>query len=374
MHITTRFAAGFRPLFQGNRGAQKHSNHPLNHPPKVALVDLVATSKVDIDGDGIGDMPHHELVRRILKAYCPSAQVTKLLTQLSPGKHPERQIAEVFNGIAEQAEGGNYYDAVCIPLGIESKYSDIELPDRELSPKNIINQRAAINRELNDETEKRWQFIPPVVAAIERLIKTGTPVYIAAGNYGSDAFSFLNVVHQAIQVGALHGNRKAPYSVDNSVINRWEQGFYEVSKVKGGYDLTGDNVPEVLDSEVSGQVSLGHHLVGKPASQVMANEKTLELLAKPDKAHAAQFLYPITLLRQHHLLSDLYDAECLLYGDYAAFNPKTSGFIPGFRVKSGRVVYDPGDTGKLNVVNYLSGTSLAAPKATAIDLQRQLVG
>src|SRR5262249_44729468 len=55
-----------------------------------------------------------------------------------------------------------------------------------------------------------------------------------------------------VNVGALTANdRKAAYSGDTSLVNRWERGSYGITAVNGGYDLNGNGTPDVTREDTS---------------------------------------------------------------------------------------------------------------------------
>jgi hypothetical protein len=343
--------------------------------PKVAVVEYQTPLCIDIDGDGIPDLNHATVVERFIKAFCPQAEIRQILSS-----REHKGLGKKFQDIARNRGA---FDAVSFTVTESTHISEIIVNGKPPSTGELHMLRRDILaglRQYQDEAAQQFRF---ALTMIRKVIQQGTKVYIGAGNNGPDTFNFYNLAGKAVNVGALDAQgRKAAYSADNSLLNRFEQGTFNIYKVSDGYDITGNGEPDVKNEEVSGKEPLINRFVGKPLMEVLGTNQDIENLKSVmkrgwqavtpgEKLSLEHLLYPVELLASMGCIQARDFKKSKELGDFA--------FILGEQVKlgyrldaKGCITYDPAGTGKTGVVSYVTGTSFAVPVALAKDLQRSL--
>ncbi|OGH99377.1 MAG: hypothetical protein A2104_07920 [Candidatus Melainabacteria bacterium GWF2_32_7] len=408
--------------------------------PLVAIVGNFDQKIIDIDGDSIPDLSHEETISRIVKATCPDIQIKPFKIEghkNNPDYFDLDQALEKLSEISEIVENGEKIDAVNVSLGKEILINTFrECTGLPVNGENIINYKDQIREWLKNPSIplavktiidfkepgksgrmiQEFKTINKIIDAIEQITDKGVPVYIGAGNEGPEYFNILALAKGSIPVGALDAkSNKKSFSADNSLINRFEQGIYNISAVTDkdntiiGYDLTGDNKPEVLANEVSGGESKVKPYIGKSIETVIAQEDDYTKLI--DMINQASLIRKIKSIPDYELspreaelaknIKNVTNHDIGLFFDEYTMNKKSKKVLFSidaiahlyqlnsektdklklegnyinapldliFKLNSNKkIVFDPDNSGR-SAINEIFGTSFASPKAMAIDIK-----
>ena len=211
---------------------------------------------------------------------------------------------------------------------------------------------------------------------IQELVNLGVPVYLAGGNDGNDIFNLYSLVDGVNTVGATDSKGKIEkYSPTNSLVNIFAQGTFNVSEIKDkdgkvtAYDYTGDGKPDIPVSDVSGKGSRVKYFIGKSIADIKADEKERRLLSNLTQADSENFFNIVSCNKDiettiNNMKNKLFISKLKEYGKFTdiegQFEFKTD--------KIGKLIFDPDNSGR-EAVNYIEGTSFAAPFALAYDLK-----
>jgi len=269
--------------------------------PLVAIISNFDQKVIDIDGDNIPDLSHGDTISRIVKSFYPDIKIQELKIKNNKDgsfnmTEPILRLKELANAIDNEEK----IDAVNISLGQEIEINTLrECTGLPLDRENLKDYKTQIRNWLknpsipfapkaildlqhpgkSDRLIQEFKVFNQAIEAIEQITNKGIPVYISAGNEGSEYFNILALAERSIPIGAQDSKGiKESFSADNSLINRFEQGIYNISPITDknnlttNYDLTGDNKPEVFSNEVSGGESKVKPYIGKQLNSVLAQE------------------------------------------------------------------------------------------------------
>lgn len=414
--------------------------------PTVALVEKFDGKVVDIDGDNIPDLSHGDLLFRMSRSIYPEASIKKYAinsTSADPYEFDVDTLCLQLNKLSKDIAKGEKISAVNLSL---SKDIDIDFlrncsnisitrenlsdkraelrnwfknPKLSLQAKTLINYKSKNNKS-SENIEEEFRKINNVLESIESITRKGVPVYTAAGNKGPEFINIFNIANGVIPVGANNTRGEIlGLSGNNSLVNRYEQGIYNVSEIQEksgktiGYDITGSGKTEVKNSEVSGQSPAVKPYLNKNIKDVMANDEDYlsligmtnsTLLIKkirnmptydldPEQARLAKsvkdvtnydigvffdqdamsrkstkVLFPINGIANIYKLPSDKVAELKSKGNYV-----NASLNLAFKInKAGTVIYDPDKSGR-QAINEINGTSLSVIKAWAKDLKNKFL-
>lgn len=233
--------------------ANIHKNEAENKPSTIGVLDRYVGPKKEIgiklDIDRTYDLNHGDVVNEYIKNGGKNISTQRI---------DSRDSAEIMAKRLEAVANKEYmdYDALNISMTQPMKYSDVE---RLLGIKGVTPETLAEKREEIIEKHKNTEGFEnnyKSIKAIEKTVKGGTPVYIAAGNY-SDQFNLLTLAKGSVSVGALEtegpdkGKPMNGFS-HNTEIDLYYPGKYKVSKIKGSDErLFGNNNKGKLDPNKS---------------------------------------------------------------------------------------------------------------------------
>ena len=258
------------PLFNSQNKTQM-SVFEKKHPV-VAEIDDFANKDIYIDPyDWTCDMTHGEAVASFIKAQCPAANIQRM-GNLKPEDNLDFSITKSLKELSDSIDKGEKIDAVNMSIGIAiaikklAKATGLPLNRKNLHQyqneiRNWIknNDNKSIEKKLGLDKETN---LKEILENIEKITSKGIPVYIAAGNgrfdaVGAACINLFSLANGVTTVGALEkdGKTKTNYSGDHSLVNKWEIGDNSIKRTKKdgkwGYDINGDNNPEILEENTS---------------------------------------------------------------------------------------------------------------------------
>lgn len=236
----------------GNNQQANNKNRTEDNTRRIAVVDNFK-DKLDIDGDGKGDISHGDLCCIFLKQSNPDAKIDRLDVS-GGGSFGGHDSAKLFDKLSQIAnKGNNYYDGVSLSQSAEQAYGN-----GPLTADNLKNYKSQINQEVKNDQEYGG-----IINKLEEIAGNGTPVYTSSGNK-SDIFDYYSAAEGVTSVGAeyIEGTNKDKYSV-NSLTDKLSNGeftSYDVITQGGkdtgrvlGLDITGDGKVDVPVSMLSGK-------------------------------------------------------------------------------------------------------------------------
>lgn len=343
-------------------------------PPRIAVIDDFGAKRMDIDGDNVPDLSHGELVTRLLLSQCPQARITRLDvnppdTQPLPPENStvlfRQHYQNIFSTVNMLQPG--QFDSINLSMGVQTP-----LPSDQIS----LPEAKRILRDFWISSNSSLQLLAARTAqTLAGLAKQGERIFLAAGNGGRGTANVYGLIPGVINVGATSANPQVltDYTHRHSLVTDYTQGTFAVAKVRGGYDLTGDAKPEILDKEVSGGTPFVSRFVGKPLAEVLASEKELRAIHAQHRAgirreKMTELQHRLVPLNELHRIG-LLDNDALVFyrtlGDYAALNPRpymATGAWNVFKTdKNGRINYDPDGSRRKGAVQVIEGASFSAP-------------
>lgn len=328
----------------------------------------------DLDGDGIPEISHGDLVAAVLE--------TTGKTYI-PYNIPERVTAghsiNIFLDIADKIAGGhipkpsyiNYSSGVFYDLRRLNRL----VPDLTLTPENIGSYRKEILAGLleNDPDRHNYRLLHEAMSKLEAM---GVTTVTATGNNFSPAMAnIMSFMPGTVTGSALErdGITPAPYANTNSSADYHRKGEVFAREVSGGIDIDGDDIPEFR--AVSGDRKIIAEYEGKKPEDILrtipaylqAHKKFPDLLRaamqrrppeegiyRSQDIYELFYAYPLTAQHQRDMQN---------YGEYIHYPTLTP-----FRKKAdGTLDYDPAGNGDPAIVSDFRGTSYIPPRLC--DLQ-----
>jgi hypothetical protein len=266
---------------------------------------------VDVDGDGLADLPHGEVVQAFLTAKLPRAEVTPLpLTSADPAAL-SRALDDVLKAVKAEKDRGNTQPfGVNLSLGTQYVARDNQpaLPttveglarvtgQRELTPDTLARQRADIRKALSaplaadarpDAEMSGYRTWAPAIERLEKLTEAGVVVTIGAGNLAQtpDKQHPVNLLSLASGVDTVAAtdpfDRPIERFTRNSLVTRSAQGSFMMNRTDDGVDLNGDGKTDVPRAKLTGNgsVALFYMLEG---TSIAAPNALAERLSQPSR-------------------------------------------------------------------------------------------
>lgn len=368
---------GSKPKPYNSVSFGKNQDSFVKTKPKVAVIDEFSKPTIDINSDGIKDVPHGRLVESIIKSIIDVDVIEltnnnniKILTDFIP-----EQIKKI--------EDDDTIDAVNISAGLSKSLriiaTKVGIPN--LTKDNIDQYREKIREYL---LESKADNVYKVIESVEKLTEKGIPVYFAAGNKGAEFVNLFGVARGAINVGGNNANgAKFITSADNSML-RFNRGVYGVAKIFDkignlvGYNVSSTNKPEFAINEVSSGVPIVEKYVGKSIKKFLASDQDFSTKVNHDE-HPFNFdidnesfikdkLFAVKGLSKRNGLSpEALDLLIKNNYNYATFDNKFYFTLD----KDKKIKYDPDGSHRENLVGAIRGTSFASPTELANDLLKK---
>lgn len=253
-------------------------NFPISqsatNPSDFSEAEILLNPKgriVDIDGDGIPELFHGELVEAIARQ---SGHKTERLNMEGSLSLPE--LAEFLEPVVEEIESGKKrYSRINLsqenPLRLSAFKADL-FPDDptfpEIDATNIAQYRDRI-------FEKFWQDRPDLKIKelseiFRRLEKAGVPVIVAGGNFGPSFVNLFSMMPGVLTVGSLdHKGDRLHTSANNSLVRHWVLGVVVPKMAGGGVDINGDGKPDFPKSQLTDGTPIVSAYHGKPVSTMV---------------------------------------------------------------------------------------------------------
>lgn len=238
-----------------------------NGPKTYVIVDNYKTKTMDIDADAIADLSHGEVVEKMLLSKHPDAKIIRY--DVAGGKKEldgdTKKIEDAFDDISKRIDSGEKIDGVNFSFADNKKISTIsKCVKGQICNDNISEKestvKSSIYSKLNSPSE--------AIESIEKVTSKNVPVYMSAGNDGPEYYNMFGLAKGVTQVGALNAKgEKSRYSSNNSDVQKWAQGDFEVSFLKNdsgkiiGYDYTGDGKMD-LSADQSSTKGLVENMFG----------------------------------------------------------------------------------------------------------------
>lgn len=224
------------------------------------------------------------------------------------------------------------------------------------------------------------------ITSIEKITSQGVPVYVSAGNEGSDNINYLTFADGTISVGANDVNDSvAHYSAKHSLVNLYERGSYEILPViRGGktlgYNITGGKKVQIPYNKTAHGDIYVDKFNGKNINDVLADDNVLNKLItvlsdifgriayfSGKNKEFQNYLFPVGILAKIEDKSEKETADLMRQGDYC-----TSNFKFFFKLdEKEKIVFCPSGRPNPKAVNKLWGTSFSSPKAMMMALKRK---
>lgn len=271
-------------------------------PPTAAIVDTFGDKNIYLDHRK--SVSHGPLVEAFVKSKCPSsiiiekgkflptteieheATLNKARAILENGgvdrllfgesaklvlDNPTIKMAADFNLVNALNEIREKIDVVNISLGVEVKITDLaKATGFPLTDKNLIDYKDKVRLWIKNNNSPMLKNLNEELESIEKFTSREIPVYVGAGNQGKERVNLFSFAKGVATVGALKedGVSKADYTVDNSLVDKWETGDYQIKQLLNesreiGYDFTGDNKIDLLKKDIpSNKFSLMRYIFG----------------------------------------------------------------------------------------------------------------
>ena len=234
----------------------------------ATIDDFKEVKEFDIDGDGVNDFTHGEIVEKYIHATNPYADVSRFQVEFNAdGSIKPESFAKQMNAVSDSLKAGVVYDAVNVSLG-----DDICLANNcaaakvGITPENIHdkenNLRSDALYNTNAGADPLYQKVKGYIQSTEKVTAEGVPVHVAGGNDNKDSYNLLGIAKGTIQIGAVDRNGNKVHTV-NSDIERYEQGRFETATIYDddfnivGFDINEDGTADIMANEVSGKGAYG---------------------------------------------------------------------------------------------------------------------
>jgi hypothetical protein len=298
----------------------------------------------DIDGDGVGDITHGEVVAKVAELSGKT-----VLTYGAPDGRLMDVTGDALDDVIARLEKNTMPKPSAILIAITNNIDRhwLETYAESVTPDTIGAKREALMRMI----EKHWKDNPAVPnhARIKRLNALGVPVIMAAGNgFSHDVYNSYGLAG-AILIGSLthDGRHIAPYSNQSSMVTEYRIGDFIGRRVPGGIDIDNDGKADFPSKMLSGKRSLAETYNGQAAQP---------LPVTPNGYENGFYRLKDDLAQNNEIDPENPPANLGIYGDYVLKPHMTPFFI-----ENGRWKFDPARDGDKRQVSTITGTSFALP-------------
>ncbi len=223
---------------------------------RIAIIDDFTNKSVFIDNDNNPDISHGQLVKRFIQEGLPNAQIESL------DMNSPHNISTQLDYILTNIKNGQKYDAINLSAGNDANIELLsQILDEKITPENLAKNKELIRNwyySIGDDCDnKDLVEIKESIQKLSEIASCGVPIYVAAGRNDKKTFNVMTLADNVNTVGALNSQgEKTEQLKDNSLINKWELGVFEIKKVKDkdnkkGFDFTGDGSIDVYNDETS---------------------------------------------------------------------------------------------------------------------------
>lgn len=349
-----------------------------SRPPRCAIIDSFSPDKprLDINGDGIRDVPHGVVIDRLVHRLLPCETVClDDPTIVVPGQLIVRKMAE----IRERVANGEQIDAVNISSGFSHSFRMLRIRvNPDITPDNVHQYREEIRQWILDSKIVRTD---EVIRAIESVTSLGIPVYLAAENQGPEYVNLFGFARGAIIVGSLNAEgRLSTSTAENSMIT-YARGVFGVSQQPGGYSLTGSGVDFKFSEAPLQADPWVFQIAGKAVAEAVTRDPLDYQLKCTHDANpgGSQLSKEHPVRKQIFSVQQLAEMGNISTGLYKRLQENHFEFVSFdnrhyfTRDAQNRLRYDPDASHRPDLVSVICGTSFASPVRMVEDLQRRRV-
>lgn len=251
----------------------------FGHQAQVAIVDNFTEKDFDVDGDGVADLSHGQMMERYIQAYHPQTTFQRFEMPYS-GQQNGDVFLRHLKTLSQQVASGKQFDGLNLSLGEEIPFTTLSFESgKPLTPEDLPQIKKSLVKILTNTPGSNSPELQTITHHLTQLAQRGVPPYVGAGNKGSGYFNLVGLADDIIHVGATDAQgQKTPYSHDHPLVNRFEQGSFTIHQGVGGFDINEDGTPDVAYHEVSGGLPLVDCFVGKPLAEVEATAQDIATL------------------------------------------------------------------------------------------------
>ncbi len=160
--------------------------------------------------------------------------------------------------------------SIIVPVDID--VLNEKLPSgQKLTMDNIAQHKGRALEVLLSYDHGNDGFLHNLDRAMRRIAARNIPVFVAAGNTGSDPlFNMLALFSGTYAVGAVDPDGgKTAFTSDSSLVSVWRNGRFMFKTVPGGVDINNDGKPDFTDAQLSHGEPIAVHYNGRPVAQAV---------------------------------------------------------------------------------------------------------
>ncbi|MEO1335700.1 MAG: hypothetical protein AAFV29_08645, partial [Myxococcota bacterium] len=233
-----------------------------NGHPTALILDTDSRS-YDIDGDGLKDANHAEVVTRIFQGNAPNANAITFVQPDNLVVNDLERLKQINEFVDQyQAENDGKLPFHGLNYSIEQPYTMTpERVGREtLDQADVPGVRESLTQWAEDNADHE-SFGPwgqeylnwiGIGEQLDALREKGIEVTVNSGNFGPEGFNFATMTEHTTNVASKNADGDYYPQASRTDLVDAEQTVYSPAIVPGGYDLTGDDRPEFTNEEVTG--------------------------------------------------------------------------------------------------------------------------